>query len=36
MKKYNITKLIEIADNVAITIVIFLMILYSLIYVINL
>lgn len=35
MKKYNITKLIEIADNVAITIVIFLMILYSLIYVIN-
>lgn len=36
MKKYNITKLIEIADNVAITIVIFLMVLYSLIYVINL
>lgn len=36
MKKYNITKLIEVADNVAITIVIFLMILYSLIYVINL
>lgn len=35
MKKYNITKLIEIADNVAITIVIFLMIVYSLIYVIN-
>lgn len=35
MKKYNITKLIEIADNVAITIVIFLMIIYSLIYVIN-
>lgn len=36
MKKYNITKLIEVADNVAITIVVFLMILYSLIYVINL
>lgn len=36
MKKFNITKLIEIADNVAITIVIFLMTLYSLIYVINL
>lgn len=36
MKKYNITKLIEIADNVAITIVVFLMIIYSLIYVINL
>lgn len=36
MKRYNITKLIEIADNVAITIVIFLMVPYSLIYVINL
>lgn len=36
MKKYNITKLIEVADNVAVTIVIFLMILYTLIYVINL